>query len=366
MPVRYRREVEAIHDRLSELAVIVSDNVNRALNAVVSVDAAAARQVVLDENEINRKEVRLEEECIRVITLHQPVADELRFLVATLKVNHDLERIGDMAAGIVKGTRALVPLDVRPFEKGLRTLADDAGERLRQSITVFFERDHDKATRIWLGDDAIDSIAATLSDEIRAAVLKDPERPAALFTLLSIVQRIERLADHAANISKNVIYMSLGEIARHRMGEFRRQFQEDKLKVLMVCVHNSARSQMAAAWINHLHGDRIEAESAGLQPGVLNPFAVRAMLEVGIDISGAETRDVFQVVRSGHPFTHVVTVCDEATAEKCPPFPGIQGVMHWDLADPDAFQGDEEEKMQKFRGIRDELRRRIEQWVSGL
>ena len=123
---------------------------------------------------------------------------------------------------------------------------------------------------------------------------------------------------------------------------------------------------MAAAWINHLYGDRLEAESAGLRPGVLNPLAVRAMREVGIDISGARTRDVFEVTRSGHPFSHVVTVCDEASAEKCPPFPGVENVRHWDLPDPAAWPGDDEEKMVRFREVRDELRRQVEQWVAGL
>ena len=160
--------------------------------------------------------------------------------------------------------------------------------------------------------------------------------------------------------------MALGEIARHRMGEFRRQMGIGKPKVLMVCVHNSARSQMAAAWLNHLYGDRLQAESAGLQPGLLNPLAVRAMGEVGIDISGARTRDVFEVVRSGHPFSHVVTVCDEASAEKCPPFPGVEKVQHWNLPVPGAHPGDDEEKMGKFREIRDALRRRIDRWMAGL
>ncbi len=366
MPVRYRNEVEDIRKQLAELGRMVANNLNRALNAVVTADGDAAGQVIRDEHEINRKEVRLEEECIKVMTLHQPVGDELRFLVATLKVNHDLERIGDLAAGIAKRTRALTSPDVLPFEKPLQTLANDLGGKLLESMTAFFERDHVHATRIWMGDDAVDARTSALCDDIRRAILQNPERPRALFTLLSIVQRIERLADHAANIAKNVIYLALGEIVRHRMREYRGQLEAGKLKVLMVCVHNSARSQMAAAWVNHLYGDCMEAESAGLQPGELNPLAVRVMQEVGIDISGSGTRDVFEVVRTGHPFSYVVTVCDEATAEKCPPFVGVQEVVHWDFPDPAAQQGDEEKKLQKFREIRDALRRRIEEWVASL
>ncbi|MFW6373671.1 MAG: phosphate signaling complex protein PhoU, partial [Thermodesulfobacteriota bacterium] len=342
------------------------ENVRRAMDTVVTADAAAAGRVIRDEQEINRREVALEEACIKVMTLHHPVADELRFLVATLKINHDLERIGDLAAGIAKRTRVLTPDDIEPFRVSLQGLVEQLNGRLKESVSAFFERDHEQAARLWMGDDEVDARTAGLTDDIRAAILDRPARPQALFTLLAIVRRIERLADHAANIAKNVIYLALGEIARHRMGEFRRQVDDGKPKALMVCVHNSARSQMAAAWVNHLYGDRLEAESAGLRPGVLNPLAVRAMQEVGIDISGARTRDVFEVARSGHPFSHLVAVCDEASAEKCPPFPGVENVQHWNLPDPTAWPGDDEDKMVRFREVRDELRRQVEQWAAGL
>jgi phosphate transport system regulatory protein PhoU len=366
MPLRYHKEVEEIKSRLTLLAGMVAENVHRALAAAVSVDEAAARGVIRDEHEINRREVELEEECIKVMALHQPVADELRFLVATLKVNHDLERIGDLAVGIAKRSRALTPEDVHPFEDRLRFLMSDLEERLKESMAAYFDRDHVRATRLWLGDDRVDAEVTLLCDDIRRAILENPGRSRALFTLLSIVQRTERLADHVANVAKNVIFLTLGEIARHRMGEFRRQVYPGKIKLLFLSVHNSARSQMAAAWINHLYGDRIEAESAGLQPGVLNPLAVQVMREVGIDISGAGTRDVFEILRSGHPFSYVVAVCDETSAERCPLFPGVREVLHWDLPDPSVLPGGDTERLEKFREIRDALRRRIEGWIPGL
>ena len=97
-----------------------------------------------------------------------------------------------------------------------------------------------------------------------------------------------------------------------------------KRKVLFICVHNSARSQMAEAWLNHVCGDFFEAQSAGLEPGTLNPLAVQVMSEVGIDISHKKTRAVFDVFKSGQLFAYVVTVCDETSAEKCPIFPARQ------------------------------------------
>lgn len=137
-----------------------------------------------------------------------------------------------------------------------------------------------------------------------------------------------------------------------------------KSNVLFICIHNSARSQMAEAWLNHLCGDFFAAESAGLEPGTLNPFVVRAMQEVGIDISRQETRAVFDVFKAGKLFSHVVTVCDETSAERCPIFPCVTKRLHWSFADPSALTGTDEEKMAAVRKIRDEIRAKIEEWCG--
>ena len=137
-----------------------------------------------------------------------------------------------------------------------------------------------------------------------------------------------------------------------------------KQRVLFVCVHNSARSQMAEAWANHLFGDTLEAESAGLEPGTLNPLAVRAMQEVGIDISRKSTQGVFDLYRAGKLYSYVITVCDQASAERCPIFPGISNRLHWSFPDPAALQGTDDEKMVEIRKIREAIRATIEAWAG--
>jgi arsenate reductase len=137
-----------------------------------------------------------------------------------------------------------------------------------------------------------------------------------------------------------------------------------KLKVLFVCIHNSARSQMAEAWLNHLCGEFFEAQSAGLEPGSLNPLAVGVMQEVGIDISQKKTQAVFDVFKSGQLFSYVVTVCDESSAEKCPIFPGPARRLHWSFADPSQVVGTPEEKVERVREIRDQIRRHIQHWCA--
>jgi arsenate reductase len=139
---------------------------------------------------------------------------------------------------------------------------------------------------------------------------------------------------------------------------------QEKIKVLFVCVHNSARSQMAEAFLNHLAGDRFQAASAGLERGELNQLAVEAMRETGIDISANQTKSVFAVYNQGALFNYVVTVCDEASAGRCPVFPGITKRLHWGFADPSALTGSQEEKMEAVRRIRDEIRQAVLTFVN--
>ncbi|OQY47834.1 MAG: arsenate reductase ArsC [Candidatus Parabeggiatoa sp. nov. 2] len=139
-----------------------------------------------------------------------------------------------------------------------------------------------------------------------------------------------------------------------------------KQKVLFICVHNSARSQMAEAWLNHFCGEQFEAESAGLSPGTLNPLAVKVMQEVGIDISHKQTQAVFDLVKASKMYAYVVTVCDESSAEQCPTFPGVAKRLHWGFPDPSALTGTEEEKLAKTREIRDLIKVKIENWCQSL
>ena len=135
------------------------------------------------------------------------------------------------------------------------------------------------------------------------------------------------------------------------------------IKVLFVCVHNSARSQMAEAFLNHFGNGRLAGESAGLEPGKLNPRVVQVMQEIGFDISGNQTRSVSDILDGGKQFDYVVTVCDEASAEKCPVFHGAGKRLHWGFTDPSSLTGTEEEKLQRTREIRDEIKKRVQAWV---
>ncbi len=137
-----------------------------------------------------------------------------------------------------------------------------------------------------------------------------------------------------------------------------------KQNVLFVCVHNSARSQMAEAFLNSLASDRFEAHSAGLEPGELNQVVVEAMKESGIDISGNKTKGVFDFIKQGTFFSYVITVCDETTAGRCPVFPGVTKRLNWSFEDPSGFSGTHGEKLAKTRVVRDRIKEKIMEFIS--
>jgi arsenate reductase len=139
-----------------------------------------------------------------------------------------------------------------------------------------------------------------------------------------------------------------------------------KTRVLFVCVHNSARSQMAEALLNELAGDRFAAESAGLEPGIVNPLAIAAMKPMGIDLSHKESRDVFALYKGGERYSYVITVCDESSGERCPQFPGITSRIHWSFPDPASFTGTYQEKLTRTIQVRDQIRNRLQEWLREL
>jgi arsenate reductase (thioredoxin) len=134
-------------------------------------------------------------------------------------------------------------------------------------------------------------------------------------------------------------------------------------KVLFLCVHNSARSQMAEAFLKVHGAGRFEADSAGLEPGRLNPYAVRAMAEKGIDISRNPTKSVFDLFEAKRIYQVVVTVCSKEAAEKCPVFPGLSEKLHWPFADPSTFEGSDQEIMEQVREVRDQIEEAVKEFA---
>ncbi len=141
---------------------------------------------------------------------------------------------------------------------------------------------------------------------------------------------------------------------------------KDGVRVLFICTHNSARSQMGEAFMNALGKGRFVAESAGFEPGPVNPVVIEVMKEIGYDLSKNRSKSVFEFFKQGRLFDHVITVCDDGAEGECPVFPGIASRIHRSFADPSRFQGTHEEVLEQTRHVRDEIKARVEEWVETL
>ncbi len=136
------------------------------------------------------------------------------------------------------------------------------------------------------------------------------------------------------------------------------------LKVLFVCVHNSARSQMAEELLRLKSNGKIQVESAGLEPGSLNPFVIKALRTIGVDITGKETKSVFDLYKSGARFHYVVTVCDESNSERCPIFPGALQYLHWSFTDPSSFTGSDEQKLEQTCSVMQQIEANVNEFLD--
>ena len=138
------------------------------------------------------------------------------------------------------------------------------------------------------------------------------------------------------------------------------------MKVLFLCIHNSARSQMAEAYLNKFGNENFVVESAGLEAGTLSQLAVEVMKEDGIDMASNQTKEVSDFFKAGRTYDYVITVCDEASAARCPVFPGLHKKIHWDFPDPSAFTGSHTERLVATRAVRDQIKSAIRNFIKEL
>ena len=213
---RLHRKIEKLKTLVLALGTRVEENVMLAVKALGQRDTELARKVVEGDQEIDRLEIDLDEECLEVIALHQPVAADLRFIVGVLKINQDLERIGDMAANIA---RIAIDLNaVRPINvpDDYFVMAEETVSMLRKTLDTFVNMDSSEAFEVLREDDRIDLKKHKLHRDFEERLKTDQDNRSAFTHLFLVSRHLERIADHATNIAEDVVYMVTGEIIRHR------------------------------------------------------------------------------------------------------------------------------------------------------
>jgi len=216
MTKHFLRDLEELEDQALRLAERVEGALGAALDSILSRDPVTAREVVDGDREIDILEVELEEEALKILALHAPVATDLRYLVAVIKINNDLERIGDIAANIA--ARAVDLEDLGPVEAPERfdLMAQCTRTMVRDAIRSLVHRDSQLARKVLAEDDTVDELQTEILGKLEDIMRARPETVEALMRWGSVVRNVERIADNATNIAEDVIYMEEGIIVRHR------------------------------------------------------------------------------------------------------------------------------------------------------
>ncbi len=213
-----QKELEKMKMMLLSLGTVVEERVHMAMNAIETKNADIADRIIKTDYEIDEMEVEVEEECLKILALHQPVAVDLRFLIAVIKINNDLERIGDQTVNIAERINILARSKVADIFFDYTQMAEKAETMLKNSLDAFVNLDVDLAFKTLAMDDEVDTLKNRAYDLIKQSMIKKPDRIGYLINLLLISRHIERLADHATNIAEEVIYLIEGSIIRHGKG----------------------------------------------------------------------------------------------------------------------------------------------------
>jgi phosphate transport system protein len=209
-------ELEKLKKAILHLGAMVEEAVHLAIKAMKSKDSETASSVIKNDDTINRTEVEIEEDCLKILALHQPVAVDLRFIAAVIKINNDLERIGDEAVNIAERVQIITRRPPVPVDIDYSVMAEKTESMLRMALDALVALDVDAAYKICLMDDEVDELNRQFYDIIKGTITNYPARAGSLINLLLIGRHLERIADHATNIAEEVIYMIEGEIPRHR------------------------------------------------------------------------------------------------------------------------------------------------------
>ena len=218
MTKHIERQIATLKEKILRVGTLVEEAISKSITAVINLDQGLAQRVLDNDEQIDRMEVEVEEECLKILALYQPVAADLRFVVSTLKINNDLERMGDLATNIAKRVGPLATGTQCELPPEIRTMAMRAEEMVRDCLRAVIDGDPVLARKVREQDDAVDDARQRVRRRMMEAIRAEPAKLENLLRINSISKHIERIADMATNIAEEVIYMVDGDIVRHRDG----------------------------------------------------------------------------------------------------------------------------------------------------
>jgi len=225
----WQREIENLKKLILSLGAIVEEQIQRAMLSLERRDTELADEVISRDREVDSLEILIEEECLKILALYQPVAKELRFVIAVLKMNNDLERMGDLASNIAKRVRYLSKKEKIDLISEFRDVSDKVQIMVKKSLDALVNTDVALAREVLAADDEVDRLTKQMLKKTINAIEKDSDRTKEYFSIRSISKNLERIADSATNIAEDVVYLCSGEIIRHQSEDFNPEDNAEKI-----------------------------------------------------------------------------------------------------------------------------------------
>ena len=216
MPKLLQRDLDRLRKIALETGTLVEESITRSIAAITACDRKTAQEIIDGDDEVDRREVQVEEECLKILALHQPVARDLRFVVTMLKMNNDLERMGDYAVNIAERVLFFAECGRVAIPNKMAQMSERVVSMVRRSLDSVVESDAILAREVVMSDDEVDRLRNEIFGEVLAEIRKQPDRLEQWIQLLSVTRYLERIADLATNIAQDAIYLIEGEVVRHR------------------------------------------------------------------------------------------------------------------------------------------------------
>ena len=359
MPTHYeeslQRDLERIRSKVKEMADLAAGALDACLRGLVERNRQIAYSVILRDQRIDALEKEIDRLCLEFIVRQQPVAKHLRFAYVTIKINQEIERIGDYAESIARQLLKLSNFDCSiPLDR-YRQIAGLAVPMFRDAVQAYLTENIDLARRLQVVEEEVDGLKSIINAEL-FQMRQDNKIPLeALTPLMTIARRFERVSDQARNICEETLYMVTGEYQKHAGG--------DMWRVLFIDQHNSCRSQMAESIANSLSQPRFLFASAGLEPQPVDAGAVAFLKDKKIDISRATSRS-FEAVPNLEHYQIIVALAPEA--RRAFPVKTKSICLDWSIPDPSKAQGTPEEIRKAYEETYQHLQNQIQDLVEGI
>lgn len=351
-----RRDIQQIRSKVIKMASLAEGALRASLSALLESDRQLAYSVILRDRYIDELEKELDRLCQEFIIRQHPVAGHLRFVYAVIKINNELERIGDYAESVARHFLTLSSIDPRPPYESIVHIADQSIPMLRNAIQAFADRNPDLAKATMAMEDKVDSLRWEVTREF-SELLEDKKLPfKALPPMMNIANRFERVADRACNICEEVLYMCTGEDIKHKGKEV--------FRVLFVDERDACRGQMAKGIGNSLGRERFKFYSAGVAPREVDKRTIDFMARKGIDISHQTSKYLNQILNL-EDYQIFVSLC-RAAEEAFPPPPTKMISIDWEIDDPSRVKGSAEEIEAAYQKTFDILNAHIRDLVEAI